>query len=376
MAKRKPRKSSRDKELNKLLKRVYFDPENPGSYGGFLRLYRAVKKSMPDVTANEVKNWLSQSDVYTLHRDARVRFPRVFTAATKFNEQLQCDLVDMTQKIANKNDGNRYILTCIDILSKRAYAEPVKRKTGNDVANAFDKILDNVQDHPRRIHVDQGKEFFNAPVKALLKKYQIDLFHTYNETKAAIVERFIRTLKQRLWRIFTHNGNYEYTKHLKKVMNSYNNSHHRSIGMAPNKTNPSNEETVKRKLYGKVITPTSIKFNVNDLVRISKVKTTFRKSYLANWSDELFRIAKIYHTPKNVTMYKLHDLNNASIDGRFYPWELQKVQKDVDAFYAVESILKTRGTGKRKQHLIKWKGYGDEFNQWVNASEVQDVPPD
>ena len=93
------------------------------------------------------------------------------------------------------------LLVCIDVFSKFAWIVPLKSKTSPALVEAFKVILKSGR-KPQKIQTDQGTEFFNRPFKALMKQEDIQLYNTYNETKASIVERLIRTLKTKIVALF------------------------------------------------------------------------------------------------------------------------------------------------------------------------------
>ena len=124
------------------------------------------------------------------------------TAQTsEIDEQWQMDLADM-QSMQKFNNGYRYLLVCIDVFSKYAWVIPLKNKTGPSLVDALKKILSSGR-KPQKIFTDQGTEFLNRHVQAFMNEENIHLYTTYNETKASIVERLIRTLKIGMWRYFT-----------------------------------------------------------------------------------------------------------------------------------------------------------------------------
>ena len=284
------------------------------------------------------------------------------------DEQWQMDLADM-QSLKQYNDGYRYLLVCIDVFSKYAWIVPIKSKTGPALVEAFNVILSSGR-KPHKIMTDQGTEFFNKPFQTLLKNEDIQLFNTFNETKASIVERVIRTFKTKMWRYFTAKKTMRYLNMLPDLVYSYNHSEHRSIGRPPALVNSENEDEVFRTLYRDVldnVQPVKNKFKIGDQVRISKIKRKFEKGYLPNYSKEIFTVSK--KVPRNPPVYKLKDYDGEELKGTFYDKELQKVIKH-DDMYEVERILKKRGKGKNVQYLVKWSGYPDKFNSWVSASEI------
>ena len=182
--------------------------------------------------AKNSKNWLQSQDVYTL---VRRRFPRRKTIVSGAKFRFQKNLIDLsTLKKYNKN--YKYILVVVDVFTKMAYAARLKSKTGDTMIKAFQSVLEKTG-HFAKFQTDRGSEFLNRSFKTWLKKQNIELFHSHNyDTKAAIVERFIRTLKNKLWRYFTY-----YVDVLPELLHSYN---HTSIKRTPASANAENQEEV------------------------------------------------------------------------------------------------------------------------------------
>ena len=181
------------------------------------------------------------------------------------------------------------------------------------------------------------------------------------DIKAAVVERFNRTLKTKMWKYFTFNGTHRYVDVIDELIFSYNNSFHRTIKMTPSEVNKENEAAILKLNY---IPKTSPKWslNVGDKVRISKARRHFKKGYLPNWSEEIFTITVRY--PTDPPTYGIEDYDKERVKGKFYEFELQKVCK-TDDIYKVETVLKTRKKNGKKEYYVKWFGYPDKFNSWV-----------
>ena len=212
---------------------------------------------------------------------------------------------------------------------------------------------------PEKLWTDKGKEFYNKDVKDL-----IELYSTENEEKSSVVERWIRTIKEKMWKYFTDNNTYTYIDILPDLVEDYNNTKHSTIKMTPvEASKKENELTVWRNLYPDRLKIHDLrpKFSVGDEVRISKKKKTFEKGYTTRWTEEIFTITRIQNT--NPITYRIADLKGEEIDGTFYEPELQKTSQQV---FRIEKVIEK---GKNKS-LVKWKGYSDKFNSWVDNKDL------
>lgn len=316
---------------------------------------------------NKVQNWLSGSDTYTLHKPIREKFLRRRVYVSDLDDQWQADVNDLSS-ISDDNDGFRYILTVIDCFSKYGWARAVKDKYSKTIAAAFKDILQTSNRKPRRLQTDKGKEFMGE-FKKMLQTNKIEHFTTENEQmKAQICERFNRTLKESMWRYFTHKNNKRYLEVLPDLVKAYNSRYHRSIGMAPNKVNYDTKDEVAHKLYDSEVTQTiKPKYRIGDKVRISKARQFLAKSYLGNWSREIFEITSVKLTQPPV--YHLKDYSDEAIKGTFYEPELQKVT--APKVYKIREILKERRRKGRIQYLVSWEGYPSSFNQWITKAQLR-----
>ena len=274
------------------------------------------------------------------------RFKRHCVVVGVPNQQWQADLVDMS-RLKKVNDGTTFLLTVIDVFSKLARCVPLKNKSAALLVTAFTQLLSNGA--PNTLQTDKGTKCLNRSLQKLLKEHGVHHLATHSEeTKASIVERFNRTQKTRMWRYFTKTQSVRYVDVLQAFMRSYNETYHRSIGMAPSEVTSTNQETVWQRLYGheSVDTP---KFRVGDRVCISKAKRHFEKGYIANWTEELLTIVDAHRSDPPV--YRLVDWHGDKLDGNFYEPELQKVVVPKGKTYRVETILRWRN--KRRKVLVK-----------------------
>ena len=129
------------------------------------------------------------------------------------------------------NKGIRYLLCAINLFSKYAFAVPLKDKKGTTIANAFQSILDNSKRKPNKKWVHQGSEFYNTHFKKWLKDNKIEMFSTHNEEKSVVAERFIRILKNKIYKHMTAVSKNLYYDVLDDIADEYNNTYHKTIKM-------------------------------------------------------------------------------------------------------------------------------------------------
>ena len=202
--------------------------------------------------------------------------------------------------------------------SKYAFVIPLKYKNGISVTNGFNKIIKQSNRKPSKIWVDQGGEFYNNFFKKWLSDNDIIVYSTYNEGKSVVAERFIRTLKIKLYKHMTAIGRNAYYDVLDDVVNKYNNTKHSIIKMKPINVIDNNNKIV----YIDEHNEKRSRFKIRDRVRISKFKNIFTKGYTPNWSSEIFIVDKVNGTVPYT--YNLKDLNDEETLGSFYDRELQK----------------------------------------------------
>ena len=257
------------------------------------------------------------------------------------------------------NRGVNYLLAVTDICSKYGWLITLKDKTGKSVASALETIF---KERKPEMWVDKGKEFYNKDVKDL-----IDLYSTENKEKYSVVERWIWTMKEKMWKYFSAYSTNVYINVLPDIVREYNNTRHSSNNMTPVKASKKeNELRVWRNLFPDHLEIKHVKpkFSIGDKVRISKKKKTFEKGYTTRWTEEIFTIVEVKRT--SPVTYRIADRNGEEITGTFYEPELQKASQEL---FRIEKVIK-RG---KKKSLVKWKGYSDDFNSWVDNKDIVNI---
>jgi hypothetical protein len=306
-----------------------------------------------------------------IHAPARKNFLRRQVVTLDIDDLWQIDLVEMFEKRSTKrhtkNKGYKYIMTVIDTFSKYAFAVPLKTKSAVEVTEAMQNVFQNAKAHghkpPRNMHSDEGKEFFNSKFQDLMKQHKINHYNTFSKLKASIVERFNRTLKEKMWKRFTAENTDQWIDFLQDIVEKYNNTKHRTIGLKPSEVNNKNKHLVLERLRTSKTPLNKSKFHIGDIVRISKSKTIFDKGYVGNWTEELFKIYKVKNTTPVV--YLLEDLAGEKLQGSFYNQELK--QTKIPDYFRIEKVLET----KQNKIKVRWKGYDSRFDSWIDVKNTE-----
>ena len=260
-------------------------------------------------------------------------------------------------KWAKENDGYNYIVVAIEVLSRYTFAIPTKKKTKEEVMLATETILEELHNrfgrYPKFIVSDYGSEFVSNTFKNMLKKFPaeyvkddkvikgtIEWFSPKISRHLAMIERFNRTLKGRIWKSFTANHNRKWKDDLSKFIDGYNKRIHRTIGIPPANVNAGK---IWMKIYGGNNAEFPIpKFRVGDVVRLKQFKEAIQggKS-LVNFTPELYVIRKVNRGIPNMYFIKSKS-GNRDIPFRFYKQELSFVNNkngSKQPIYHIEKII-------------------------------------
>ena len=177
------------------------------------------------------------------------------------------------QLLSTYSKGIRFLLCVIDIFSKYAWVVPLKDKKGISIVKAFQIISKQSNSRkPNKIWVDKRSEFYNAYFKKWLRDNDVVIYSTHNEGKSVVAERFIRTLKSKIYKYMTSISKNVYIDKLDDIVDEYNNIYHTTIKMKPADVKDNTYINVDKKINNK-----DPKFKVGDHVRISKYKSIFAK---------------------------------------------------------------------------------------------------
>lgn len=331
MAFERKREGRRPMRVDALLKRIYADPSNPASFSSPLVLWKAASRVNPKIEFEAVKKWLSRQPSYASTRRVRQRFPRRPVLVRGVRHQYQADLMDY-KAAAKDNFGNKYLLTVIDCFSRYAAAIPLRTKKGSDVVAALGKAFRQMGGFPIKLQTDRGTEFYNSDVKSFLRENNVSHFSTDQEYKAQIVERFNRTVRERVKKFMIAKGSLQFVPSLPSLIAAYNARPHRTLGgkLAPKDVSFENEAKVRDILYGPYFRAKrkEAKFQMGDKVRIATYRKTFMRAHDKTFTEPHFEIADVV-TSTVPTTYRIKDLSEEPegvvLPGSFYEAQLLKV---------------------------------------------------
>jgi hypothetical protein len=312
---------------------LYTNPDEPGSLDGVNGLYRAAKQRWADVSRRDVEQFLSSTEVYTLHKPARKRYPRARIVVWGLNYLWQIDLAQLSN-LSKWNRGYKFVLVAVDGFNSRAMFEPLHRKTASLTTEAMERIFRRVGASPVYLASDMGTEFFNSKFQKLMNDYSVIHFPMRNIVKAAFAERMIRFLKQKIWRYFRLYNTKRWIDVLPRLEEAANRRKVRKIGgLRPIDVTYENQEAILKRLYPNTAdlyaTPGQIKLAIGDKVKISHTRAIFDKEYAGRWSLDNYTVARVANS--NPPRYSLKDRDGDILPGTWYEHELQKVQPSLRA---------------------------------------------
>ena len=356
---------------------VYTDPANVGSFRGVKRLYNEARKTIKNLTHADVKDFLQGVDSYTLHAPMNKRMNRENYLVNGPGVILGGDTC-ILDKLADANDGFKYIGVFADLYSRYMFAYPLKSMTGKETASKVQHLLSNSKRKFRTLFTDKGTEFWNGSMTKVLAEHNMKQYSVHSsDIKNGLLEILIRRLKTRIFRYLTHKNTERYIDVLPSLVASFNNSKmvalfNRTPKSVYEMTDRSKIRRLTLRMYKrfndrKIYRRTTLK--VGAYVRISRLSKTqfvFNKDYLPQTSEEVFQVYRVNSKSVPVTYY-LKDLMQEPLLGKFYLEELQPVH--LPGKYRIK-ILKTVGKGKHRKHLVAWLGYPPAFNSYIKDRDL------
>lgn len=355
-----------------MLKNTWNDENKKFAFSGITKIYDNYLGVLP---IKKIKEELSEISTYTKHKETkRIKdFNPFFIYDT--NEMWQIDVMYLPPELSKYNHGKKYLVCVLDTFSRKMNVFPIKQKSGACVTEAFDFLHKKFNSSPQKILADNGGEFKCQEFINYCDFFGIKLIFTSNETKAAHVERAQRSLQNILYKILEDKQTKNYLDNINIALKIYNNRVNRITKFSPNKAySDVNKEKVLNnliKFYQKCITksrkPT---FKIGDPIRIKLKKNAFGRGYNPYFSEEVFKVSEV-KTNLPQPRYKITDYDGGEvIGGTFYEREITKAKHED---FKIEKILKTRTKNNKTEFFVKWKGYSDKYNSWIDSKWLKKI---
>ena len=291
-------------------------------------LYEDIR-STPSFSA-KIDAFLRSNELHSKYRRiVKKKFPRR-RIITRFPFELfQADLIEYP-KYKYNNKHFVYCLVVIDCFTKFVWIRPMKTKSGEETAQAFDSIFREFDEHPINLMTDSGLEFFNSKVSQVLSSYNIVHYKPRTKTlwKASMAERVIQTIKRKLEKYFHLNNTKTWVDVIGQIVKNYNNTPHSSHGFKPIEVVEENRDEAYKRMYPNRHISVICRLNIGDRVRKIREKSLFEKGYTQNWSDEIYEIADVRQSG-GVCWYILKTLSDEEVSGIWYYYQLNLVARNV-----------------------------------------------
>ena len=347
-----------------LIRRNYRNSRHPSSFSGLSKVKKQYGKT---VTLRTIKSALQKVHSYGMHKEVKKPYRRNPYFIYKKRQQIQIDLIDVRNR-SEDNGGVQYLLTAIDMFTKKFFCAPMKSKNAKATLEALEEMLNFYDEHPIEVLSDRGSEFKNQAVRSFFKDRNIRHTFSNSDLKCAGVERMNKTIQGKIYKYMTENGTERFLDVLDDLVESYNNTYHRTIKMTPNEAEKLENWVEVRSNLGDFYyrkKPKSRDYKLGDLVRVAKMKDKFQRSYKSGINPEIFIINNV-NTTMPIPMYELKSIEkNDILEGRFYAQELSPVKA-----LRIE-ILNYKPESKEVQ--VKWLDRDPQTKSWIKAEYIDNA---
>lgn len=267
--------------------------QRTNNFPGLERMVKLAKQKHPEITRKEIKTFLDADVSKQLVKVQQAKQSDGHIVAFVPNENWQMDIFDLSRYMYT-NQYYRYILCCVDVFTRKAFAEPLKTKDSESCAVAFQKMIDKAGVKPRSILSDQDAAFFNEPFQKIMNKHNIALnMNTLHDHHAlGIIDNFAKRLKLILTTLFLKNKTTKWTDRLPEIIRVYNNSEHSSINnLKPNEVDKHKDEILQANLDKNIHNKLVSDLHVGDKVRKSVLSNAkIEKGTDPRYTDAVFTV--------------------------------------------------------------------------------------
>ena len=310
---------------------LYYDPSSPVGFSGSReKFYHYAKVKYPMLSRKHVIEYFSRHKAYTNRARAKYKFKRRQVVSYDIYDLAMADLGDMSS-LKSHNDGYRYILVVVDVLSKMLWTRALERKTGQETMEAMADIFKSLPEGKifMKMQTDAGGEFRSGLMRDLMAKNAVTMFHTENyDVKASVAEVNIRILKHRLWRYMDGMKTKRWVDALESITNSRNQTIFPGHGYRPVDVNELNAGVVFRRLYPKLSRglrrfPLKHKYDIGQKVKLSVLRNPLVHAFYGTYTRETYVIHSQLNT--DPVTYRVTNEEGDIMRGTIYESELLPV---------------------------------------------------
>ena len=357
------------------------------------RLYDYVRRKFPDshISRRQVMNLLKKQEAHQLYQPAYTTKNIKHTVLSKPHIQIGIDLADL-QTIAY--DGHNYILACIDLFSKKAYARPLKNKEAKTVAAAMKDILKkDTNGKIESVRSDQGSEFIANEFRKMLKKENVKqvLSLPGKPQSNGNIERFNKTLKQQLAKNMKIRKTRDWVSILPEVIANYNETINSTTGKTPNALDAEEDieelAQTKQTIHNAVVPKNDKHKDIGEKLRVGytvrrKLEEDDKGLGGENWSRELYTIYKVIRprSAASSSAYFIKSEDGTEDKKRYYDNDLQKIEGIENPLgnekeYTVSKLIKPLMYQKKPAYRVRWKGFKPADDTTEPRDKLQiDIP--
>jgi hypothetical protein len=354
-----------------MLKQNWINKNKKYAFSGISKIYEHYRGAIP---IKKIQNELAEIPTYTRHKEGKKNKEFNPFFVYKVHEMWQADLMYLPD-YKKESKGYKYLLCVLDVFSRKMFIRKLRTKDTNTVVKNFDSIHHEMNKTPEKIVVDKGSEFKAESFQKYCEFFGINLIFTYNESKAAHVERAQRSFQNILYRILEEHQSKDFLKYLDDTLHIYNNRKNRITGFNPNTAFKEENHlhvlnNLQKQYQIKEKTRKAPRFKKDDYVRIRELRQVFARGYQPYFTEEIFKIKKVLQNLP-FPRYVLCDYTgDEEIKGSFYEKEITKVTTDT---FKIERIIKKKRVKGKNLYLVKWLGYPSSQNSWIESTWLQKI---
>jgi hypothetical protein len=331
---------------NELLFDLYYNKHN---YDGINQLFNKAKQLHPTISKDAVRDWLNEQKPYQQTK-TKVGKKEHLPIYSEVPYSFQIDLT-FFPRYTSKNDGYNMLFTAININTRFAYGFYGKDKTMDTIIGFIERLLR--QTKINSITCDEGTEFKNNKFIAFCNDNNIILYFVKGDShKLGIINRFHRTIKEKLTKYFIASNSVRWIDVIDEIIYNYNHTINRGIGLEPVKVNNAIETDIideKRYATSNFKDEPPETFEVGDIVLITRKKKLFEDKQLAKFSNIAYRVAKVLtgsleveDSEGNIFRVKIDEVQKIKDNGEYIP-DANNVMEAVNKEYKTHRKLKKEG---------------------------------